>query len=428
MEKLTNLIEDCVGSLDKLKGVKAGLEKEGKEILTQFETAFNAKVNEFCVEKSTQSVIDALAKTEESTEAKIMDPDLMIKCQDEAMDAMEGEWNADTAKLAVASYLKNGGVLESSEEEANKKLTFGELYNLASTDESFNTEVEFTVKQRQALTTEAFCGPNKSFPVINKLSAVQALEMLEKQTEETAKPIKEAIFEKSKQFGLVEKDGSFAHAPIFIDTVNDKKESLQYTPLLIETVEDAKNALENLPLLCKTYGLTDAAKTSVETFLTELVENEKSLFKTEEFIPLLQSEKELSKPIELGNEFLMAYFTRHEYKNDEQAMLAKLVGLIRKEGLTLEKLEECGKPYTVFGATVLRKLLTEAPKQTPTDEGSNATKVDPVTSPVEGKVKETSEEEDKDVEDDSNTSGLGLFMEMNTKPTNKKGRNKGDNK
>ena len=396
MEKLNEQINSCLTSLDKLADVREALTAEGETVLSEFNVALVSRADELCYEKATKTLIEALLKGETTDEAKVNDAELMQKCQDEAM-GISNEWDETTAKLAVASYLTRGGTIETSEEEANKLVTLGELYNLKEGAEWFDKESTISNKQRKTLPDTIFCGENKTYPVTDKASAVRALKLSESLEGETKDAVRKAVFEAANQFGLIAKEDSFVHTPIMIQTVDSKNEGLTFTPIQIKTVDDAKEALESLPSVQKAYGLEESAVTTVTEFLNDLIANEKHLFDNAEFSPLLEGDNKTSKPLILGNEFLMSYFTKHEFQNDEQTTLAKFVGLVRKEGMTLEKLEEAGKPYQVFGSTVLKHLLTSAPAKTEAAEAATAegtvVQVTPANTPTisaeEADVKET---------------------------------------
>lgn len=293
----------------------------------------------------------------------------MIKCQDEAVAALGGEWNEASASLAVASYLIRGGVLEATEEEGNKPVLFSELYGLDEADPLAATEAKLTTKQRSTLPGGVFCGPNRSFPVPDKVHAVQALRLLGRYKGPGDKEqIKQCILRKAAKFGVGGKESAeLTYFPIEI-TVGTDENSKSHYPIEIKSLEDAKEAQDNLETICSIYGLEDGVKAEISKFIVEIVENAEFFFGTEAEIPLLENDKEFTSPINLGSEFLLEYFVRHESKNDSNALLAQLVGLARKEGIGLEKMETAGKAYSMFGSSVLRKLLVSAPAQQTTEQ------------------------------------------------------------
>ena len=393
MDKIKEQITKCLGALSSIPAVREEL-KETPEAVTQFEEALSTGVADLCASSSfiTPEMIEALVAGEEPVKVKITQTELFIACQDEAMNVSDKEWTESTVKLALASYLSKGGVLEPSEAEGEVLVTIGELFGLDSEDLAFAKESKLNTRSRNNLPEAVFCGPNRSFPVHDKEHAVAALKLIERYTGAGDKSeIRNNILAKAKKFGVNagESADSLFYTPIFITVVKDGA-SENYPAANITDKAQAETMLENISALTEKYHLTTENTEALTVFLTDLIENSEFYFTTGESVPLLNNEKELPSPLCLSNEFLLEYFLRHENNKETNTLLAQIVGLVRKEGISLERIEAAGKPYSIFGTTVLQKLLTTPIKADTSENVPNtgaedgAEKVGTIDNPVVG--------------------------------------------
>lgn len=367
---LSEKVKESLLNLSLLPAIKEKLSSDDSA-LEVFTAELNKRIDE---EVSTftaaDETISLLIKGEEP-KAQVLNKEAFIACQDEAV-AYTGEWNEETAKLAIASYLVKGEKFELSAEALSRVCTAEELYNIPSDNEFASLETPYSVSQRESLPEEIFCGPNRTFPVTNRAEALAAIKLSALQTEES---VIGKIEEAAANFGVfLDKNSATAIlAPIILEGKGN------YLPIKITNKESAQLSLDNLDHLSKAYGFAEEVKKSVKQFIEECISHCETLF--DNTTPLFKYEEDFSAPIKLGSDFLFEYFVRHEHNDPSREYLAQIVGLVRKEKMDIESIKAAGEPYSVFGTSVLKTLL-KAPVEAvaPADSKMEA---DPSTAAIE---------------------------------------------
>lgn len=383
--EVVNLVAECLKALPKVPEIRERL-KEDAEASAQFESSLTEAVEASLTTPEAIEAAGALAKGEKP-QSEVLDEALMGACQDEAL-ALHGEWTEAASQMAVAAYVSRGGAIEPGEEALNRACTFGELYGLGEDDPLYGAEADLSARQRRGLPEGVFCGPNRSFPVNDRAHAVAALRLLGRYKGPGDKEaIRRCIVRKASKFGVGPAAKGESEIPTLAPIVVQASENSDvFFPILVDGAESAREALANLQEVAEAYGLDDERKAQVEAFLKECEEKAGAYFGDPG--PSL-FDFEHAPPLELGGDFLLGYFVRHEGKDDLKENLARLVGLVRKKGVSLADADEAAKPYGVFGNSVLRKLLV-APVDTAesTTEGSadgeGKTPIQQIPNPIPG--------------------------------------------
>jgi len=336
------LIKQVLEDVSKIKDIANKLSEVGDEGEELFKTSLNEQINSAITEFTGSDQLIEQISGGEPPSATVLNIEAFTKCQDSVTEWL-GEWNKESAKAAVGLYLLMGEKFELSAEELETKCTVGELFNYEG--EGADLETKYTKKVREGLPDTVFCGEGKTIPVTDKVEAINAFLLAPKESDS----ILESISEKAANFGVFSEGDKVVFAPIIIEG------STPFLPIKISSVDEAKENLENLDLIAKSYGLSKEDRTSVQTFIQEAIDRGEEYFNRTS--PLLEYESDFSNPLRLGNEFLFEYFKRHEFSDPSKEYLAQIVGMVRKEKVSLETIQEAGKPYNVFGVSVLKSLL-----------------------------------------------------------------------
>jgi hypothetical protein len=377
MSKIQLQIVECLKSLKSIKDAKEKIKAISEESLTEFETSLNTEVNETC--KGYADLIAELVAGKESNK-NMTDVDLFSKLQDESMELNDDNWDESTAKLFLASYLKNGGKIEVPTDKLEEKVLIKDLYNLEESNEFASTESYLTNQQRQNLPDTVFLGENKTIPITNKVDVLNYLFLQGKSEENVSSDLIKKVESVALDYGVLQEvgeavDGKFTtkiyHCPI---TVLNKESNQVFFPIKIENEEEAKEALELLETISVSYNFSETQKKQVQDFIEEVINEKEFLFNK---APLFNLEKKFTANLTLGTEFLFNSFVKAESNVELKSILSKLVGIARRNEISLEALEEAGKAYSIFGVRVLKKLLS-----TPTVPKTESAKVEMIPSPL----------------------------------------------
>jgi hypothetical protein len=381
MKELKEKVNMCLKSLTELKKAKEEL-KEDEKSLNDFNSICLSLIESFYAQNKVAGlVVKALAAAEAPNEG-VGDEALLTKCQEESLE-IYGDWTEEAVQVAVMSYVLQGGEFTLSEEESVKMVPLESFYGLT---ESMG-DSEYTQKEFESLPETVFAGENKTFPVYNlesALLAVKTLESLEEKEDTTNK-----VFEASAKYGIVKTENGVGFTPIQIESVGSDSKVTKYVPFVLNTEAEFKEFSDNIDLLAETYSISNDIKEKILSFSNNIKEK---IIENKEYSPLLVKESEFDSPVVLTNEFLLSYFTKHEAQNTEKESLMKLVGAVRKLGISNESLEENAKPYSVFGTSVLKKLMLKPVE----GKAEETPKVDVVAQPnseESSKAKETNKPE-----------------------------------
>lgn len=358
-----DLIKQVLEDVSKIKDIANRLSEVGTEGEELFKTSLNEQIETALTGFTGSDQLVEQISSGEPPSVTVLNVEAFTKCQDSVTEWL-GEWNKESAKAAVGLYLLMGEKFELSAAELEESCTVAELFDYAG--EGADLKTKYTKKMRENLPDTIFCGEGRTIPVTNKIEAINAFLLAPKESDS----ILEKINEKAANYGVFSEGEKVVLAPIIIEG------KTPFLPIKISSVEEAKTGLENLDLIAKAYGLTKEDKTSVQNFIQEAIDKGGEFF--ERATPLLEYESDFTDPLKLGKEFLFEYFVRHEFADSSKELLAQIVGMVRKEKVSLETIQEAGKPYNVFGVTVLKSLLT-APV---TDSGKTESNPPEQTTPV----------------------------------------------
>jgi len=261
-----------------------------------------------------------------------------------------GDWNEEAANFALAAYLSNEGTF-TKKNDPEAKPNLEELFPLSEGKVDF--ELEATNKEVNALALEDFAGENKTFPIKNLAAALKL-----KETANTPD-----LSAKLKEFGVEGDAIVVAYLPgtdfKVVTTSELTKES---------SVEDLMGSLY---LSAEQW---EAAKAFV---------NEIASYESTNKITLTEG----AKPVELDVESTVKYLMNYQETNKD--VLATLVGITRKLGITKEQLEEATEAYKVFSKPVLEKLLDKIPskKEEKPSISNEEEEIDPSISKEESSIK-----------------------------------------
>jgi len=261
-----------------------------------------------------------------------------------------GDWNEEAANFALAAYLSNEGTF-TKKNDPEAKPNLEELFPLSEGKVDF--ELEATNKEVNALALEDFAGENKTFPIKNLAAALKL-----KETANTPD-----LSTKLKEFGVEGDAIVVAYLPgtdfKVVTTFELTKES---------SVEDLMGSLY---LSAEQW---EAAKAFVDEIASYESTNKITL-------------TEGAKPVELDVESTVKYLVNYQETNKD--VLATLVGITRKLGITKEQLEEATEAYKVFSKPVLEKLLDKIPskKEEKPSISNEEEEIDPSISKEESSIK-----------------------------------------
>ncbi len=263
-----------------------------------------------------------------------------------------GDWNEEAANFALAAYLSNEGTF-TKKNDPEAKPNLEELFPLSEGKVEF--ELEATNKEVNALALEDFAGENKTFPIKN-LAAAHLVSMYHEN-------ISEAVNIKCKEFGVGQGLGQ---------TFLAYSEDFQYVidKAYVEAYTDDE--------ICESLCLSTEDSELAKAYLKEYREFDPTNLK----FTLIEG----AKPFELSRESLVNRI-QHIEKNKD--VLATLVGITRKLGLTKEQLDEATEAYKVFSKPVLEKLLDKIPskKEEKPSISNEEEEIDPSISKEESSIK-----------------------------------------
>lgn len=363
---LNNEILACLKSPDKLSQIRQ--ECEDQEVTDELFNGIKATCETIITDAGLQDIVtgllagDSNLKLSEEEGAK----EAFSNAQELAMKFYDGEWNIESANLAICIYIESGHSVEIEKEEDTEVReefpTLGDLYGLGEDDPEHSVEAKLSTADRKKLPGASFCGPNRSFPVHDKAHVTAALRLLGRYKGPGEKGrIRSCIMRKASKLGMGSKEeNTVVFYPFII-----KNGQEEYYPIEIDSVATLNSILENKQVISEEYCLNEEQVTQLDNLLKELSNLAGAAF-AEDFkaAPLFESVDQNTGPVEIGTEFLFKYFIKRESSEDEKRFLAPLVGIIRSKNLTQEEVTKAYEAYSKFGPSILELFLKNTPEKT----------------------------------------------------------------
>jgi hypothetical protein len=242
----------------------------------------------------------------------VLDKETLAPAQEEQDERQADSVLAQEEETSEAIQEEKGTQVEAPEatqtETAEVNLTYGELFGLDKTDESFSLESSLSSAQRKKLPGSVFCGPNRSFPAHDREHILQGLRTVGRYKGPGSKEkIKQALLRKGKKYGIgaqeFEGKALFGVYPIQIETpegifqpffVHDKascEAMLEEVSAFVSSLDEA--TIQQIALLAKEEGALETAvsislidEEAKESFESEESEYSTRRIKSEEAWPL----------------------------------------------------------------------------------------------------------------------------------------------